>query len=223
MFDNIKGVIFDLDGTLVDSMWVWSRIDEDLIKTLGLNIAPHEIMKEIAHYSFNETALYFKDQFQLNQSVEELQNLWMQTAEIEYSTNVPLKPGARDFLEQLKAKGIKLAVATSNNHHLLNVCLRANEIEHYFDALVTTDDTEAKSKSEPDVYLHAAQSIGIAAENIVVFEDVPHAMRGARKAGMKVVAVNDPHSSLTEEEALSLADLFIQDFTVLLDSQSVKN
>lgn len=223
MFDKIKGVIFDLDGTLVDSMWVWSRIDEDIIKTLGLNMTPHEIMKDIAHYSFNETALYFKDQFQLSQSVEELQDLWMQTAEIEYSTNVPLKPGARDFLEQLKAKGIKLAIATSNNHHLLNICLRANDIEHYFDALVTTDDTKAKSKSEPDVYLHAAQSIGIAAKDIVVFEDVPHAMRGARSAGMKVVAVNDAHSSLSEEEALSLADLFIQDFTVLLDSTAVKN
>lgn len=221
MFDNIKGAIFDLDGTLVDSMWVWARIDEDIVKTLGLDIPPHEIMKDIAHYSFNETALYFKNQFQLTQSPEELQDLWMQTAEIEYSTNVSLKPGARAFLDQLKAKGVKLAVATSNNHHLLNICLKANNIEHYFDALVTTDDTEAKSKSEPDVYLYAAESIGIAAEDIVVFEDVPHAMRGARSAGMKVVAVDDAHTALTKEEALSLADLFIQDFTALLDPKTV--
>lgn len=217
MFDQIKGVIFDLDGTLVDSMWVWSRIDHEIITSLDLGITSQDLMKDVAHYSFNETALYFKEKFSLEQSVDEISNLWIGAAEAEYSRNVHLKPGARAFLDQLRAKGVKLAIATSNTRHLLTVCLEANAIGHYFDALVTTDDTQAKSKSQPDVYLLAAQSIGVSPEDIVVFEDVPHAMKGARSAGMKVVAVNDVHTHLTEEEALQLADLFIHDFTSLLD------
>lgn len=216
MFETIKGVIFDLDGTLVDSMWVWSKIDTELIQTLNLGITPQELMKDVAHYSFNETARYFKDTYGLRESVEEIQDIWIRAAENQYARNVPLKAGAREFLQQLKDQGVKLAIATSNTRHLLSVCLQANDIHHFFDALVTTDDTAAKSKSQPDVYLLAAESIGISPSDIVVFEDVPHAMKGARLAGMRVVAVDDIHTNLTTEEAGQLADLFIKDFTSLL-------
>ena len=221
MFEQVKGVIFDLDGTLVDSMWVWSKIDLDIISALELGISPQELMKDVAHFSFTETARFFKTRFGLTQTVEELQDLWIRAAEQEYATNVPLKPGAREFLIQLKARGIKLAIATSNHRHLLSVCLEANDIHGLFDALVTTDDTQAKSKSQPDVYLLAAESIGIAPRDIVVFEDVPHAMRGARCAGMRVIAVNDIHTNLTPEEASQLSELFIEDFTQLLDPPGI--
>lgn len=219
MFEHIKGVIFDLDGTLVDSMWVWSKIDLDIISSLDLATTPQDLMKDVAHYSFNETARFFKDTFGLAQTEEELRELWIQAAEYEYSNHVLLKPGAREFLQQLKDRGIKLAIATSNHRRLLTVCLEANDIGHFFDALVTTDDTQARTKSQPDVYLLAARSIGISPADIVVFEDVPHAMRGARSAGMRVVAVNDIHTNLTAEQAAELSELFIEDFTQLLDPQ----
>lgn len=215
MFDSVKGVIFDLDGTLVDSMWIWTKIDLDFIEALGLEIAPGELMKDVAHFSFHETANYFRTKFGLPQSVEEIKTLWIDAAEHEYANNVFLKAGAREFLAELRAKGIKMAVATSNTRQLLSACLDANNIRDYFDALVTTDDSLAKSKAEPDVYLLAARSMGIAPADIVVFEDVPHAMRGARAAGMRVVAVKDDHTDLSELQAAELADLCIADFTEL--------
>ena len=220
MFETVKGVIFDLDGTLVDSMWIWTKIDTDFIRHLELDLTPEELMKDVAHFSFHETASYFKDQFTRPLSVEEIKEHWIEAAETEYATNVFLKAGAREFLEQLKRKGIKMAVATSNTRRLLSACLDFNDIAQYFDALVTTDESAAKSKSQPDVYLLAARSIGISPKDIVVFEDVPHAMRGARAAGMRVVAVKDRYSALSEIQALELADLYISDFNELLDPKS---
>lgn len=216
MFENIKGVIFDLDGTLVDSMWVWSKIDLDFITERKLEITQHQLMKDVAHFSFSETANYFREKFELSETVEEIQDIWIEAAETEYCENVRLKPGARQFLEQLRQKGIRMAIATSNTRHLLNSCLKANEIEHYFDILVTTDETAVRTKAKPDVYLLAAKKLGITPTEIVVFEDIIHAMAGARAAGMKVVAVQDAHTTMTKEEAAALADLYISDFTDLL-------
>lgn len=223
MFDSVKGVIFDLDGTLVDSMWIWTKIDLDFIRTLGLEITPAQLMKDVAHFSFHETASYFRDQFNISQSVEEIKTLWIDAAQHEYAHNVFLKAGARDFLNELQARSIKMAIATSNTRQLLSTCLDANDIRQYFDALVTTDDTLAKSKSQPDVYLLAARSMGVSPADIVVFEDVPHAMAGARAAGMKVVAVRDAHTDLSDLEASQLADLCIVDFTDLLGKEPAKS
>lgn len=216
MFENIKGAIFDLDGTLVDSMWIWSRIDEDFIERNGLGISPAELMKDVAHFSFSETASHFKKTYGIQESLEEIQNFWIQEAEKQYSTNIFLKPGARSFLEKLKARGVRMAVATSNTRHLMSVSLQANGIQDFFQATVTTDETQARSKSRPDVYLLAASKLGLQPEELVVFEDIPHAMQGARRAGMKVVGIWDEHTNLSEEEAGSLCDLYIRDYNELL-------
>ena len=215
MFKSIKGVIFDLDGTLVDSMWIWTKIDLDFIQALNLDTTPDEIMTNVAHFSFHETARYFRSKFKSEKSIEEIKSLWIDAAMHEYSTNVFLKAGVREFLEELYAKGIKMAVATSNTRELLSACLDANDIWKYFDVLVTTDEASAKSKSPPDVYLLAARSLGISPSDIVVFEDVPHAMAGARSAGMRVVGVKDAYTALSDLEAAQLSDLFITDFTDL--------
>lgn len=215
MFQDTQAVIFDLDGTLVDSMWVWKKIDDDFIKDNQLNISSEELMEDVAHFSFTEVAEHFKRKYGLTQSVAEIKAGWQQAAEREYSSNVYLKAGAKHFLERLKEKGIRLAVATSNSRHLLTICLVANGILDYFDALVTTDETQAKSKSEPDVYLLAADKLGVAPENCVVFEDIPHAMRGAKRAGMRVVAVSDAHTATIPEELEEICELLIEDFTAL--------
>ena len=128
MFKSIKGVIFDLDGTLVDSMWIWTKIDLDFIQALNLDTTPDEIMTNVAHFSFHETARYFRSKFKIEKSIEEIKSLWIDAAMHEYSTNVFLKAGVREFLEELYAKGIKMAVATSNTRELLSACLDANDI-----------------------------------------------------------------------------------------------
>lgn len=212
MYQNIKGVIFDLDGTLVDSMWVWSKIDVDFINKRAVDVSPDEIMKDVAHYSFVEVAQYFKDRFNMTESIEEIMQEWNDAALVEYSENVKLKSGVLDLLKILKKNNIKTAIATSNSHKLLKTAVEANGISDYFDVYVTTDDAGAKSKIDPDVYLYAAGKIGVAPEECVVFEDVPSAMEGARKAGMKVIGVNDRYTIIEEDRKNELCSHFIEDF-----------
>lgn len=211
MYKDIKGVIFDLDGTLVDSMWVWSKIDIDFIEKRNVTINHKELMKEIAHLSFDEVAKYFKERFNMKESIEDIKNEWNLEAEKAYGNDIKLKNGVLDFLKLLKKKKIKMAIATSNSHHLLRTCLKANGIEDYFDELVTTDDAKAKSKIEATVYLYAAEKLNVNPKNMVVFEDVPSAMMGARKAGMDVIGVKDEHTHLKDEEIKQLTDYFIVD------------
>lgn len=213
MLDSIKGVIFDLDGTLVDSMWVWAKIDKDFVTSRNLNLPYEDIMSEVAHCSFSQTAVYFKDRFGLTESVEEIMDIWNKQAEEEYGKNVFLKNGAKEFLTDLKRRDIKLALATSNSRHLLNICLTANGIMDYFDVLVTTDESKAKSKSEPDVFLLAAERMGVDPKDIVVFEDVTHSMHGAKKAGMRVIGIKDKYSGTKKEDVEDLCELFLEDFT----------
>lgn len=213
MFKDTEGVIFDLDGTLVDSMWIWSKIDLDFINERNLSITPEELMGAVAHFSFLETAQYFKDRFNLPETKHEIAQIWLGMAVKEYGENVKLKKGVREFLELLKNKGIKMGVASSNSKDLVLTCLKANYIEEYFNVVVTTDEAGASSKSDPDVYLYAADKMGIKPEKSVVFEDVLHAMKGAKKAGMKVIGIRDIHSGAPETDILNVCELYLNDFT----------
>lgn len=217
MLESIKGVIFDLDGTLVDSMWVWAKIDMDFVNSRNLDVPYEDIMADVAHCSFSETAVYFKEKFGLTESVEEIMEIWNRQAEEEYGKNVFLKKGAKEFLTDLKRKGIKLALATSNSRHLLNICLTANGIIDYFDVLVTTDESMSKSKREPDVFLLAASRMGVEPKDIVVFEDVSHSMVGAKKAGMRVIGIRDKYTGTKDEDVKDLCELFLEDFTSFMD------
>lgn len=215
MFENIKGIIFDLDGTLIDSMWVWRKIDEDFIRDQGLSLAPEELMASIGHLSFHETAVYFKDTFQLPLSVEEIKAGWNAKARREYRDNVLLKHGAMEVLQRLKALNYKIALATSSSQELMKEALISKEILPYFDVLVTTD-MAGKTKHEPDVYLLAAERMNLHPAEVAVFEDLPAAMNGARKAGMRVIGVHDAHSAPHREEMLTLCHHFIDHYDEVL-------
>ena len=106
MLKNIQAAIFDMDGTLIDSMWVWDSIDNVYLEKRGFSVPP-DLRYDIIHLSFQETALYFKNKFNLIDSIEEIQDEWNNLAYFEYANNVKLKPYAKEYLLQLKNKGIK--------------------------------------------------------------------------------------------------------------------
>ena len=122
ILDYIKAVIFDLDGTLVDSMWMWEDIDIEYLGRYGLS-CPEDLQKAIEGMSFTETAVYFKERFGLPDSIEEIKEAWIAMSLEKYEKEVPLKPGAREFLEELAARGIPAGIATSNGREMVSAVL----------------------------------------------------------------------------------------------------
>ncbi|PRR78402.1 2-deoxyglucose-6-phosphate phosphatase [Clostridium liquoris] len=213
MFKDIKAAIFDMDGTLIDSMWVWKTVDIEYL--MKRNITPPDDLREnIEHLSFSETAKYFKERFNLNESIEAIIAEWNDIALKEYTNNVKLKPGAKEFLTLLKSNEIKIGLATSNCDMLLEVALKNNNIYDYFDCITTTNEVN-RGKNFPDVYLLCAEKLEVAPTKCIVFEDILPAVIGAKAAGMKVIGVHDLYSENQKEDIMRLADLYIFQYNEL--------
>lgn len=215
--NNLKAAIFDLDGTLVDSMDVWSKIDEEYLKSFGLEV-PDNLQKEITHLTLTETAKYFKEKFNIKDNINSIIDKWNSMAFYHYSNNIGLKEGALDYLKYLKENNIKIALATSNSVPLLEASLKNNGIYEYFDVISTSEEVK-KSKSHPDIYLLSAKKLNVDPKNCIVFEDIPLAVKGAKLAGMTVYAVYDKSSEDSKEELMALADKYIYDFNELIQQK----
>lgn len=211
MLENIKAVIFDLDGSLADSMWVWTTIDMEYIKEYQLEVPPH-FYTDMEGKIFTETAQYFLETFPcLPLTLEELKQDWVNRAYGKYTKEVKLKEGALEFLQMLKEKDIRMGIATSNGRQLVEEFLRANHIDTFFDTVWTSCDV-CIGKPAPDVYLKAAESLQTSPENCLVFEDVPMGILAGKNAGMKVCAVEDEFSKVQEKKKRELADYYIQNY-----------
>ena len=211
---NFKGHIFDLDGTLIDSMWVWSQIDIDFLSEKGLAV-PNNLHEEITHLSFQQTAEYFRTRFNLTDSIEDIMNYWNDMAYDYYSTKVILKAGVSDYLNKLKKEGCKIGLATSNSLPLLEAVLKNNNIYHLFDSITITDEVK-KSKDNPDIYLLSAKKLGLSPNECIVYEDILAALKGAKAANMHVAAVYDLASESQSTEIKKCCDFYITDYNKLL-------
>lgn len=209
-----KAVIFDLDGTLVDSMWMWKDIDIEYLGRFGIAL-PLDLQKKIEGMSFTETAVYFKETYQLPCSIEEIKADWVEMSLRKYREEVPLKPYAAEFLELLRTNGVKMGIATSNGREMAEGCLDALCVRSFFDVVATGCEV-AHGKPAPDIYLHVASLLGTSPSDCLVFEDVPAGIRAGRAAGMQVCAVQDAFSREMEAEKRALADGFIEDYSELL-------
>lgn len=211
MLNNIDAVIFDIDGTLIDSMWVWTDIDDIFLQKYNLT-EPEGFHEGMEGKSYSETAQYFLDLFpKLPHTREEIEAEWHQMAYEIYTTKIQLKKGAFAFIKEMHDKGVKLGIATSNSRDLAEGTLENNKVLSFFDSLWTSDEAKA-GKPAPDVYLKVAESLGVKPERCLVFEDVPKGILAGKNAGMKVCAVEDWFSKPQESLKRELADYYIQDF-----------
>ena len=210
MFNNIEAVIFDLDGTLVDSMWIWKQIDIDYLGRRGLTL-PEDLQKEIEGMSFTETANYFKNRFSLEDSIEEIKKEWAEMADDFYMNHIPLKPGAQNLLMYLKNKNIKMGIGTSNARELAEMVLKKHQITDYFSTIRTSCEVNF-GKPQPDIFLKVAEDLGIEADKCLVFEDTYAGVLAAKRAGMKVFAVADEFSYPYKSDICTLADKYISGF-----------
>lgn len=214
MLTGKKAVIFDLDGTLIDSMSMWDDINVEYLGKFGLSV-PKDLQREISGMSFTECAIYFKKKFQLPVSIEEIKEVWNEMAMYKYVHEVPLKLGVLEFLKKLKQAGMKTGIATSNSVELVDAVLESLQIKQYFDEVHTACEVE-KGKPEPDIYLLVAKCLCVKPEDCLVFEDVPEGIMAGKRAGMQVCAVEDDFSKYMIEEKKALADYYIADYREVL-------
>lgn len=210
MLKEKKAVIFDLDGTLVDSMWVWDDIDIEYLGSLGYEV-PQGLQREIEGMGFTEVAVLFKERFHIKETIEEIKEIWQNMAMDKYSHEVCLKPGVKEFLPYLREKGIVMGVASSNARELIEAVLKHHGILEYFQCIITACDVK-KGKPEPDVYLEVAKQLGVLPKDCLVFEDIVPGIRAGLNAGMTTCTIRDAYSLSQEEEKRREADYFIESY-----------
>lgn len=214
MLEGKKAVIFDLDGTLVDSMWMWKAIDVEFLGQYGYD-CPDDLQGAIEGMSFSETAAYFKKRFALPLETDEIKDIWIRMSIDKYRQEVPFKTGARAFLEELRKRGFKLGIATSNGREMVDALLHSLNAESYFD-VVTTACEVASGKPSPDIYLKVSDALKTEPSQCLVFEDIPAGILAGKRAGMTVCAVEDEFSRGLKQEKQSMADYYIENFEQLL-------
>ena len=212
LVDNSKAIIFDLDGTLIDSMNVWSDIDKEFFKMHDLPFE-EDYQKEIGHKGLKEIAAYTKTRYNLKESEDEIVTIWLDMAKEAYAYKIPLKEGVKSFLEYLQSKNIKMGIATSNSLELTELVLKHHDIYKYFSKVVTVNELKT-NKGSPDIYLHISDSFGLVPSECIVFEDLLTGIRTAKKAGYKAVGVKEISSLDKEKEIREIADLYISNYNL---------
>lgn len=216
LINDFDAAIFDMDGTIMDSLGIWEKIDyEFLEKKRGIKV-PEDYVHAIAAMSFAEIADYTKGRFNLSDTPQELMQEWTDMAIHEYSHNILLKPHVREYISYLKHHGKKIALCTSSPEYFFKPALRNNGIYDEFDAFANTCEAGI-GKNHPKVYLLAAEKLGVRADRCLVFEDVISAARTAKKAGMIVCGVYDERSSQYMSQLREVCDMYINGFDELLE------
>lgn len=206
-----EAAIFDLDGTVLDSLYVWRQVDERFFGRRGIPVPP-DYVREIAGMSFGETVAHTIGRFHLPDAPEQVMAEWMALAKDEYARHVRPVTGAREYLRALKRAGVRLAAATANKRALFMPCLEHLGIAGLFDAVLTTGDIGDRNKSDGALFRAAAEALGAKPGRCAVFEDTLEGIRGARAAGMMAYAVRSAAGNHCVCEIDALADGVIDDF-----------
>ena len=212
---NIKGAIFDLDGTLLDSMYIWDNIGEDYLKSQG--IEPRENLNEtFKTMSLLQAAEYYQTQYGLQKTTDEIMADVNGMIEHFYIDLVVTKPGVAAFLAELNRRGAKMCVATATDKYLVEAALKRNGILDYFSEIFTCTEVGA-GKDSPKIFLQALAHLGTELSKTLVFEDALYAIETAKKAGFPVCGVEDKAEEANRAIIQNMVDIYIHSYSEMGD------
>ncbi len=208
--ESVRGLIFDLDGTLLESMGLWYSLGERYLQGRGVRGIPPGLQDLLGPMDMMQSAVYLKDRFELPDEPQDIIRGIEQLLEDQYWHHITLKPGTADFLAELAGSGrFRMGIATATARHLVEPALKRLGIAAHFEFILTTDEIGV-GKHEPDIYLEALRLLDCSLKETVVFEDALYAVITAKKAGFRVVAVADGEAEKHRHLVLEAADVFVE-------------
>ena len=209
---RIRGAIFDVDGTLLDSMFIWDTIGEAYLRSIGYQ--PKENLNEtFKNMSLHQAARYYQTEYGVTRSIDEIMDGVNAMLERYYRFEVPLKLGVAELLERLRQDGVKLCIATATDRHLVEAALDRCGVLSCFGEIFTCNEV-GHGKDEPDIFEAALRFLGTRREETLVFDDALYAVRTAKEAGFPVAAVYDSHEK-AQDQIRMLADVYLEELTQL--------
>lgn len=205
----IQGVIFDFDGTLFDSMFIWDTAGEVYLRSIGKE-PEADLQKVLKPMSLLQSAEYIREKYCIPLSVEDIMDGVNRTVEDFYFHTVEPKPGVIAFLEELHRRNIKMCIATATDRYQVEAALQRCKMRHFFSEIFTCTEI-GRGKDRPDIFRKAMEYLQTDRSNTAVVEDAYHAAFTAKQDGFMVVGVYDSHES-RQQELLQLADVFLPDY-----------
>ncbi|UOO38535.1 HAD family phosphatase [Oscillospiraceae bacterium CM] len=208
---DYKGAIFDMDGTLLDSMVVWDNVAADYLQSLGIT-PRNDVREAVSSMSIQQVCEHFCAVYGIKLREDDIIAGINAMVEDFYYNRVTLKAGVMQALSRLRKEGVKMCVATATDRYLAEAALRRTGIAHFFDGIFTCTDVGA-GKDEPAIFLQALASLGTPLCDTVVFEDALYAIKTAKASGFRVTALFDPSADAQTDRIKELADCYYLSFS----------
>lgn len=207
---KLRGAIFDLDGTLLDSMPFWENLGAEYLKLKGFN-PPKNINEILKTMSLAQSAEYFKKEYLISGDEEEIIKEIIGSVENQYRLKVPLKTAVIPFLDRLYRNNVRMCIATATERDLAKAALDRLSVAKYFDFILTCSEA-GMGKDTPEFFLKALELLKAPKYETMVFEDALHAIKSAKAADFSVAAIYDKSSYEDQEEIKSIADIYLNSF-----------
>ena len=206
MINSIKGAIFDIDGTLLDSMTIWENVAADFLLSRGIEPRP-DLNSDLATLGGHEIPGYFQIEYGIHESVDDIKRGLYELLEEFYFFKAMPKSGVFPVLDMLREHGVRMCVATATDRRLIEPALHRCGLFEYFERIFTCSE-EVTSKSSPDIYLRAAAFLGCEINETLVVEDALYAMQSAKSVGFPIIAVYDYSAKDQQEDMKALCDYY---------------
>ncbi|MDF2676810.1 MAG: putative hydrolase [Bacillota bacterium] len=212
--NNFKYAIFDMDGTLLDSMSEWKNLGRDYLVNRGIKV-PDNINDILNSMTVNEATLYFQKEFGIKENSEQINSDILKMIENKFLYELKLKPFVKEYLEKLRKENVNMCIATATPTYLAKAAMERLNVLHYFSFIVCCDDVGI-GKTMPDIFHHATNKLNANLNEVVVFEDSDYAMKTSKDAGFFTVGVFDENLSKPRKEIEALCHKYIESFQELI-------